>query len=257
MDPVLFHGPAPLTYYGLVFALTMLGGFFLWRWQMLRGGHDEQTASIFLAYGLIAVVLGARLGHCLFYDLERCFSPWYTFLMVWRGGLASHGATVGLVLALLIFSLRHQITFSEVMDRFSFSAALGAGMIRLGNLFNSEIVGRVTDGGWGVRFPRHDQLPLEQVPLRHPSQLYELGLGLLVLALLLVVDRRLGEVRRPRGLLGALFFVTYFAGRFVVEWFKEYQALPAGGLTMGQWLSMVPWGFGVGWLALIAWRRGS
>jgi phosphatidylglycerol:prolipoprotein diacylglycerol transferase len=255
LDPVLFDGATPLRYYGLIFALTVVGGFFLWRWQMHRGGHDEQTSAIFLVYGLVAVVLGARLGHCLFYDYEHCFSPWYTVLMVWKGGLASHGATLGLVLALLIYSWRHGLPFSEAIDRFSFAAALGAGTVRLGNFFNSEIVGRPTDGSWGVRFPLYDRVPLEQVPLRHPSQLYELGLGLVVLGVLLLVDRRLGE-ERPRGLLAALFFVSYFIGRFVVEYFKEYQALAPGGLTMGQWLSVAPVLFGAGWMVVI-WRRDA
>ena len=117
-------------------------------------------------------------------------------------------------------------------------------------------MGRATDGSWGVRFPRYDHVPLEQVPLRHPSQLYELGLGLAVLGLLLLVDHRLGEQRRPRGLLGALFFVSYFSGRFVVEYFKEYQALAPGGLTMGQWLSVIPASLGAAWLVLI-WRRSA
>lgn len=251
VDPVMLRGSVPLRYYGLIFALTMVGGFFLWRWQMRRAGHPEQVTAAALAYGLVAVIAGARLGHCLFYDFEHCFSPIYNVLLVWKGGLSSHGATIGLVVALLIFARRHRIPFSELMDRFSFCAALGAGTVRLGNFFNSEIVGRKTSGSWGIRFPRYDRLPIEQVPPRHPSQLYELGLGLAVLGILLLIDRRHGEQRR-QGLLSSVFLSLYFAGRFVVEFFKEHQALdPSSTLTMGQYLSILPLGLGLVWLVVV------
>jgi prolipoprotein diacylglyceryl transferase len=258
LDPILLRGGSiPLRYYGLVFALTVVAGFFLFRWQMRRGGRPDRESGVFLGYAIAATVVGARLGHCLFYDLERSLRSWGLFLLkVWQGGLSSHGAAAGLVVALWLFSRRSRIPFAEVTDRFSFTAALGACTIRLANFLNSEIVGRPTDGSWGVRFPRHDRgLPLSRVPLRHPSQLYEAALGLGVLAVLLAVDRRLGEDRR-RGLLSALFLVLYFAGRLVVELFKEHQALsPGSPLTMGQILSVPPLLWGAIWLGKLA--RGS
>jgi len=224
---------------------------------------------VFMAYGLVGVVLGARLGHCLFYDLQRCLASPLTVLEVWEGRLASHGATVGLAAALLLFAWHNRIPLAEVTDRFSIVAALGACTIRIANIanfLNSEIVGRVTDGGWGVRFPPFDRgLPLDQVPLRHPSQLYEAALGLAVLVVLLLVDRRYKERRarsrgatlecgvehargRPRGLLSALFLTLYFAGRIAVELFKERQTLPHFPLSMGQLLSLPPLAVGLWWL---------
>lgn len=257
LDPVLLHGPTPLRYYGLIFALTAVGAFFLWRWQMRRAGHSDEVLAPFLAYGLVGAVVGARLVHCVFYDWERCVAqPWLVFA-VWLGGLSSHGATAGLVLALALYARRHRLPLADAADRLSFGAALGATTVRIANFLNSEIVGRLTDGSWGVRFPRHDTgLPLDQVPLRHPSQLYEAALGLLLLGLLLVVDRRLGE-ERPRGLLSALFLAIYFAGRFGLEQFKAYQALSPERwpLTMGQLLSLPPLAVGLVWLALLARRR--
>jgi prolipoprotein diacylglyceryl transferase len=200
LDPILLRGGSiPLRYYGLIFALTVVAGFFLFRWQMRRGGHPDQQSGVFLGYALAATLVGARLGHCLFYDLERSLQSYGLFVLkVWQGGLSSHGATAGLVVAIWLFSRRSSIPLAEVTDRFSFSAALGACTIRVANFLNSEIVGRPTDGTWGVRFPRHDRgLPLSQVPLRHPSQLYEAALGLGVLAALLAVDRR--QHRRSGG----------------------------------------------------------
>jgi len=254
LDPFLFHGGSvPLRYYGLIFAVTIVAGFFLWRWQMRRGGHPEQKTAAFLAYGIVGTVAGARLVHCLFYDLYRFLASHGLYLLqVWRGGLSSHGATVGLLLALVIFARRNAVPIAEATDRFSFAAALGACTIRVANFVNSEIVGRPTDGTWGVRFPRYDRgLPLSQVPLRHPSQLYEAALGLLVLASLLAVDRFRGEQRR-RGLLSALFLTLYFSGRVVLELYKEHQALASDApLTMGQILSLPPLLGGVVWLVLL------
>ena len=253
VDPVLFDGPIALRYYGLIFALTLVGGYYLWQWQMRSGGYPDKVAQPFMAYGTIAIIIGARLGHCLFYDFARCFNPLTNVLKIWQGGLSSHGATIGLIAALWLFARLNQIHFVEVLDRFSFSATLGAIMVRVGNFINSEIVGRVTDGSWGVRFPRYDrQLAPDEVPPRHPSQLYEVGLGLLVMAVLYVLYRRHGE-QRPRGLLGAAFMTTYFAGRFVVEFFKEYQTL-TGGLTMGQWLSLPAFLVGLAWLVRVLTR---
>jgi prolipoprotein diacylglyceryl transferase len=251
LDPVLFSGPAPLRWYGLLFSVGIVGGFLLWRWQMVRAGHGEALAARALAYVLVGVIAGGRLGHCFIYEPGRFLAAPLEIFAVWRGGMASHGATAGLLLALLVFARRNALPFAELVDRVSFGAAFAALCVRLGNFCNSEIVGRVTGGGWGVRFVRHDPLPLEQIPARHPVQLYEGALALAVLTLLLLVDRRLGEAR-PRGLLGALFFVAYFGGRLVVERFKEPEGpLPSLPLTMGQLLSLPLALAGVAWLIVV------
>ena len=279
LDPVLLHmGPLQLRYYGLIFASMLYIGFLLWRWQMLRGGHDSDLADKYLIWGVIAVLFGSRLGHCLFYEPEKYLSDPITILYFWEGGLASHGATLGLVIAMLLFSLKYKLRYLEVLDRFAMSAAVGAAAVRLGNFLNSEIVGRVTNVPWAVRFPRYDCAALKlcgevfhnpatrpedspywkqliaNTPARHPSQLYEFAIGLFVLFSLYMADRWAGREKRPLGLLAALFLVLYFAGRFFVEFVKEYQdgALEKSGmgLTEGQKLSIVP--FAVG-LALLGW----
>lgn len=266
IDPDLFHlpdflGGRGIRYYGVLYAMALMGGFYIWQWQMLRGGRTREAAERFLTVGVIAVIVGARLGHCFFYDWDKYKHNPIEILYFWQGGLASHGTTIALLLVMLWFARREKMPFREVIDRLSMSVAWGAALIRIGNFMNSEIVGRVTDGPFKVKFPRHDRNMLAEcpgecgrvaadlcgvisekcvsfanVPWRHPSQLYEAAMGFAILALLWVVDRKYGE-KRPLGLLGSLFLLVYFTGRFTVEYVKEFQTLQEG-LTMGQYLSL-------------------
>ncbi len=240
LDPAIFHLGSfyELRYYSLIFVAVFLGGYQFLRWQIERGGGEEQDASDFFVYGVLAVLIGARLGHVVFYDYQKALEDPLWVLKIWTGGLSSHGAVAGLVVAMWLYTRRKGVTFLEGADRFSFSAALGACLVRIGNFFNSEIVGRPTDQTWGVRFPRYDHLV--DAPYRHPSQVYEAVLGLVVLLTLYLVDRWAGREKRPRGLLISTFFVVYFGGRMGIEFFKERQveALEhVGGPTMGQMLS--------------------
>lgn len=237
--------PLEIRWYSLLFVGVFLGGYSLLNWQVRRGGGDEEVAGDFIVYGVLGVLIGARLGHVLFYDLDHALHDPMWVLKIWTGGLASHGATLGLIVAMYLFTRSRHVPFLEGADRFAFSAALGATLVRLGNFFNSEIVGRKTDGSWGVRFP-HFGPDAGNPPLRHPSQLYEVAMGLLVMLVLYIVDKKAGEEKRPRGLLISTFFVVYFAGRFFVEYFKEYQKLPESSpLTMGQYLSIPAFFLGV------------
>jgi phosphatidylglycerol:prolipoprotein diacylglycerol transferase len=247
IDPVLVHFPSWLSwlpidglrYYSLLYVGVFLGGYKLLDGQIRRAGGDAEDAHDFVLYGVIAVLAGARIGHVFFYEWERFAADPLWLFRIHEGGLASHGATIGLLLAMWLFTWRRRQSFIEGCDRFAFSAALGAILVRIGNFFNSEIVGRVTGGDWGVRFPRYDRIP--NPPLRHPSQLYEVLLGLIVMGALIVTDRALGKEKRPRGVMISLFMALYFSGRFLVEFFKEYQPGEAHvGLTTGQWLSLIP-----------------
>ena len=227
-----------LRYYSLLFVVVFLGGHALLNWQVKRGGGSPEVASDFIVYGVLGVLVGARLGHVLFYDLDKALEdPWWVF-KIWTGGLASHGAVVGLILAMYLFTKKRGVPFLEGSDRFAFSATLGATVVRIGNLMNSEIVGRVVpDQSWGMRFPRFDHEKAE-IPLRYPSQLFEIALGTLVFVGLLIADRVMGQEKRPRGALISWFFVLYFGGRLFTERFKEIEALdPGSAITMGQYLS--------------------
>jgi prolipoprotein diacylglyceryl transferase len=254
VDPILIHYPEwmplpgdGLRYYSLLYVLVFLGGYKLLDWQIRRAGGREEDANDFVLYGVIAVLVGARFGHVFFYEWDTFVAklgsdPFWVF-KIWQGGLASHGGTIGLLIAMYLFTKKRGQSFIEGCDRFSFSAALGSTLIRLGNLFNSEIVGKPTDGTWGFRFPRYDRgMALDQVPLRHPSQLYEALLGVTVISSLYLMDRALGKEKRPRGAMISLFFALYFTGRFLVEFVKENQSDFEAGmvLDMGQLLSVIP-----------------
>ena len=240
------HPTIELRYYSLLFVVVFLVGYAFLNWQIRRGGGGVDEAGDFIVYGVVGVLAGARLGHVLFYDLEKAIDDPVWIFKIWTGGLSSHGATVGLIIAMYLFTRVRGIPFLEGSDRFSFSAATGATLVRVGNFFNSEIVGRKTDGTWGVRFPRFDCPAVKAdpdcvAPLRHPTQLYEGGLALFTLLVLLVADRAMGKEKRPRGALIALFFAVYFTGRLGIEFTKEYQVVALEGtFTMGQYLSLVP-----------------
>jgi phosphatidylglycerol:prolipoprotein diacylglycerol transferase len=214
----------------------------------MRGGYPKELAERFFLWGFIAIIIGGRLGECCFYGGSRYLADPISILYVWKGGLSSHGVTLGLVIALITFAIRNNLKIIEVFDRFAMSAALGAAMVRLGNFFNSEIVGSATDVTWGVKFIRYDG----GIVARHPSQLYEFALGIFVLLLLYFTDKRAGKENRPLGLMSGLFLTVYFFGRFMVEFVKEHLVLKNSFLTMGQYLSIIPFFVGVG---ILIWSK--
>ena len=252
----LYHFAGPtveLRYYSMLFVVVFLGGHALLNWQIKRGGGGAEAAGDFIVYGVLGVLVGARIGHVLFYDLDKAIDDPIWIFKIWTGGLASHGAVAGLIIAMYLFTKSRRIPFLEGADRFSFSAALGATVVRIGNLFNSEIVGRkVPDQSWGMRFPRNPpDHGLNPLPLRYPSQIYEITLGVAVFVGLLIADRMMGKEKRPRGAMIAWFFALYFTGRLFTEFYKEIEALPAdSAISMGQYLSVLPallgW-YGVYW----------
>jgi phosphatidylglycerol---prolipoprotein diacylglyceryl transferase len=241
-------GPLMIRYYGLIFVLTLLGAYWFWIKQMARGGYPKRIAESFFIWGVVAVVVGARLGHCFFYRADYFLANPHEILFFWEGGLASHGATVGLTVLLILFSRVHKLPILDITDRFAMSAAVGAAGVRLGNFLNSEIVGRATDLSWAVHFVQSKDF--NDVP-RHPSQLYEFAMGITVLLLLILADKLAGKEKRPRAMMTGLFLTLYFAGRFCVEFFKEYHIDDFANksvLTMGQYLSIIPFAIGIGLL---------
>ncbi|MBM4361715.1 MAG: prolipoprotein diacylglyceryl transferase [Deltaproteobacteria bacterium] len=248
IDPVLLHYPDWITflpgdgirYYSLLYVGVFLGGYRLLDWQIRRGGGPEEDGADFVTYGVLGTLIGSRVGHVFLYEWDHFVEDPMFLLRIHKGGLASHGGTLGLLFVMWLFTRSRRQSFLEGCDRFSYSAGLGATLIRLGNWFNSEIVGRKTDQSWGVYFPRFDHRATEPV-YRHPSQLYEFALGLLVLGTLYAWDRKLGEEKRPRGAMISMFFAVYFTGRFLVEYVKEFQAWAVGlPFTEGQIYSIIP-----------------
>jgi phosphatidylglycerol---prolipoprotein diacylglyceryl transferase len=225
------YGP---RWYGVLFALAFVFGYYLMLRIFKKEGIKPEVLDSLTMYMFFGTLIGARLGHCFFYEpMDYIREPW-RILMVWEGGLASHGAGIGILIALYLFSRKHKKTFLWIMDRIVIMVALSGFLIRTGNFLNSEIVGKQTEVPWGVIFIR-----LHENFARHPSQLYEAFAYLSIFFLLLYLFHKTKAKDYP-GLLFGLFLVTVFGFRFFIEFTKEIQVdfeakLP---LDMGQWLSI-------------------
>lgn len=233
--PEIFQfGPLTVRWYGLFFAILFAIGYVIARWQFRVEQKDESQLDSLLVYIVIGTIVGARLGHCLFYEPGYYLSHPLEILKVWEGGLASHGGALGVMIAVWLFSRRRPgMPFLWLLDRIVVPTALGGSLIRLGNFFNSEILGGPTHLPWGTIFARVDLVP------RHPAQLYESISYLLVFIGLMLVYRRL-KAKTQRGLLLGLFFVSVFTFRFLIEFVKERQAAYEANLplSVGQLLSI-------------------
>ena len=239
MDPAIFRiGSFELRYYGVLFALALAAGYFTLRWRYREEGEDPESATNF-SYALIAaVIIGTRLVHCLFYDWERYSANPIEILYVWKGGLASHGAAIGIILTCVIYDYFWRKTPMRVsVDRMAMTIPIAMICVRLGNFFNSEIVGAICDPDSPLAFifPRYDMNP------RYPSQLFEVGMGIIACIVMygVIYYYKKNDKPRPLGLMISLILVLYFGMRFGVEYFKEYQPGEiTTGLTKGQILSI-------------------
>ena len=234
VDPVLLRiGGLQLRWYGLLFATGLLAAYQAGLRSFERAGGSVEEASRLLGYVVAGTVIGARLGHCLLYEPGYYLQHPLEILAVWRGGLASHGGVLGIAVAVALFARRHGRPALWLLDRVAVVGPIAAACIRVGNFFNSEIVGRPSTVPWAVVFARLDALP------RHPAMLYEAVAYLVIFAVMWRLDRRAGLRERPGALLGVVLVLT-FGFRFAVEFLKEPQEafelrLP---LDLGQLLSV-------------------
>lgn len=236
-------GPLALRWYSLLFALSFIGGYAVVRNGYLREGKDLRSIDSLLVHMIVGTVVGARLGHCLFYEpLFYLTHPW-EILFVWKGGLASHGAVIGIFLSAYLFSKKHKdLSFWWVIDKVCLAIPLSGALIRIGNFFNSEIIGRATDLPWSVVFLKVDLTP------RHPAQLYEAMAYLLIFVGGQLLYR--SKWRFQEGFFFGYLLVFIFGARFFIEFTKEVQvgfeqSLP---MNMGQILSLPLIGFGLFWM---------
>ena len=185
-------------------------------------------------YMVIGTVIGARLGHVLFYDPGYYLSNPLEIIMIWKGGLASHGGGLGIIIAIYLYSRKHpDQPCLWLLDRLAIPTALGASFIRLGNFFNSEILGVQTNLPWAIVFERVDAIP------RHPVQLYESITYAIIFIILLTIYKQLTDRLKDGILLGTM-LILIFTMRFFLEFIKTDQASYAGGaaISVGQWLSI-------------------
>jgi len=227
-------GPIVLRWYSMLFMFAFLFGFFIMqRIYKIEGYKPERVDQLFLVV-FLSTIIGARLGHCLFYDPAYFLSNPLEIFMVWKGGLASHGAAIGILTGLYIYSKKNpDLSYAWIVDRVVIVVALAAFFIRLGNLFNSEIIGIPTNSDWGFIFTRIDSIP------RHPTQLYEAIAYLGIFFVLIYIYNKKRQQLKNWFLTG-LFFVLLFGFRFFIEFYKENQSgfEESMVLNMGQLLSI-------------------
>lgn len=278
-DTLIQLGPIPIKYYSLMFVVAFIGGL-----QIMKRIFNSENVSLekldtLFIYAVVSILVGARLGHVFFYDWDYYQNHLLEIVLPFKldpfrftgiAGLASHGAAIGVIIAMYMYHKKYpDIKLSWILDRVVVPVAFGAIFVRLGNLMNSEIIGKVTNTDYGFRFIQQHYRPqkavnltginnvskaydaivnnpkfihlLEAVPLRHPAQLYESICYVFVFAILMFVYWKTDKKQKPFYLFG-LFLVLLWTVRFVVEFYKKSQ----GGfedalgnvLSTGQWLSI-------------------
>ncbi|MGN1281984.1 MAG: prolipoprotein diacylglyceryl transferase [Succinivibrio sp.] len=235
LDPIAFSlGPVSIRWYGLLFSLGFILGYLMMQLFFRKKNYKTEDLDRLLFYIFIGTVVGARLAHCFIYEPDFYLSHPGKILKIWEGGLASHGGTVGVILAVLFFMYRTKwkYNFLELADMICVPTALVCSMIRLGNFFNSEILGIPTNSDYGIVFAK-----LGEDFARHPAQLYEAVSYFLIFLLLLAVYT---FVKRPKGLIFGLLFTLAFIARFAIEPFKVEQADYSTNsiFNVGQFLSI-------------------
>ena len=227
-------GPLQLRWYGLMFLAGFLIGYQGMRKICLWEKKPVEKLDSLLTHVFLGTLIGARLGHCLFYEPGHYLSNPLEILKIWEGGLASHGGGIGVLTAVWLFSRKNrEFPLMWIFDRLAIFTVLTGAFIRIGNLMNSEIIGRPTDVDWAFVFERIDQLP------RHPTQIYE-SICYFVIALLGWLTYRKYKAKLPPGRIFGLTIALIFVARFVIEFFKENQEAFESAMTlnMGQLLSV-------------------
>ncbi len=218
LDPIAFSiGPLSIRWYGLLFSFGFILGYIIMQIFFRQKNYKTEDLDKLLVYIFAGTVIGARLAHCLIYEPDFYLAHPVEIIKVWQGGLASHGGTIGVVIAIWIFLRKANYKFMELADMLCVPIALVCSLIRVGNFFNSEILGVPTHSDYGVIFARLG----ETIP-RHPAQLYEAVAYFTIFILLLGLY--VFYKKRPQGFLLGLLLTLVFSVRMVIERFKVEQA---------------------------------
>lgn len=257
VSPEIFTWPVTVRWYGLMFAIGFWLGFNIVSRMFKREGAPESWLGSLLIWVACGTIVGARLGHVFFYQWDYYSQHLAEIPCIWEGGLASHGGAIGVILAVVLFSVFTSKRSSLwTFDRLVVAIAFVGGLIRIGNLMNSEIFGHATDLPWGFMFVRsREWQALYPGQACHPTQIYEALCYFALFGLLMWMYWKKNSGERP-GLIFGTFFIGIFLPRFLIEFIKNDQVAfeEAMTLNMGQWLSVPFILIGV-WLIIRALKR--
>jgi phosphatidylglycerol:prolipoprotein diacylglycerol transferase len=224
-----------IRWYSLAYIFGIIFGWLYCKKKLIK---DEKLLNLFddlLAYLIIGIILGGRLGYVIFYNLEYYLNNFYEILMIWKGGMSFHGGIIGVILTTVIFSKKYKINSYIFLDLIALVAPIGLFLGRIANFINSELYGRETDIFWSVKFVIIDNIS------RHPSQIYEAIFEGLILFFLLNHFVKKDAFKNP-GLISSMFLIFYSFFRFILEFFREPDSqigYLAYQLTLGQFISIV------------------
>ena len=245
-NPELFNfAGISIRYYGLLWAIGFALVYMIVHYLFRQKRIPEKTFEPLFFYCFFGILIGARLGHCLFYQPDYYLHHFWEMILPikflpqggWKftgyEGLASHGGTLGLMFSLWLYSRRMKMKYMELVDMIAIATPVMAGFIRLANLMNSEIIGMPTTMPWGFIFESVDMIP------RHPAQLYE-ALAYFVLFIIMIFIYKNYDKKLHHGFYFGLCLAYIFTFRFFIEFLKENQVAFEEGMTfnMGQWLSI-------------------
>lgn len=250
-----------IRYYGLLFVSGLILSVYILSWIFKRENIPSEHLDKLFIFGMIGILVGARLGHCLFYEPSYYLSNPLEMILpitfpsgggvkfIGYQGLASHGGALGLLIALYFYSRKTKHSMIDTIDLIAVVSGLGAGFIRLANFMNSEIIGMPTTKPWGVIFERVDNLP------RHPAQLYEAICYFIIFAIMMILYKKKRD-KLKSGFFFGLVLVLIFTARFIIEFFKEDQVGFEDGMTfnMGQLLSVPYIVVGIGFIVFGLWK---
>ena len=224
-----------IRWYSLAYIFGIIFGWLYCKKKLIK---DEKLLNLFddlLAYLIIGIILGGRLGYVIFYNLEYYLDNFFEILMIWNGGMSFHGGVIGVILVTIIFSKKHKINSYIFLDLISLVAPIGLFLGRIANFINSELYGRETDIFWSVKFVVIDNVS------RHPSQIYEAIFEGLILFFLLNHLAKKNSFKNS-GLISSMFLIFYSFFRFILEFFRVPDpqiGYLAYELTLGQFISIV------------------
>lgn len=235
-DPVAFQIMSfEIRWYSLAYILGIVIGWSLCKKVFIKDLDINEKFDDYIAYLIIGVILGGRLGYIIFYNFSYYLDNIFDIFKIWQGGMSFHGGLLGVIISSFFFAKKNNQNLFSYLDQVSLVAPIGIFFGRLANFINSELYGIATDIPWSVIFIKVDNLS------RHPSQLYEAILEGIILFLVLMYFLKKDYLRKP-GLISALFLIFYSLFRFFIEFFRvpdEQLGYLVFNLTMGQIISLV------------------